>query len=49
MLNPLVDLGKAYMKEKKPAKPKMVDVFDGCKCKKKALKKTAKKGKKGKR
>ena len=31
-------------KEKKPIKPKMTDVFEGCKCQKKKM--TAKKGKK---
>ena len=39
-----MDLEGAIRKEKKPVKPKMTDVFEGCKCQKK--KATVKKGKK---
>jgi len=40
----MTDLEVAIRKEKKPIKPKMTDVFEGCKCQKKKM--TAKKGKK---
>ena len=40
----LLDLDGAIRKEKKPIKPKMTDVFEGCKCHKKKM--TVKKGKK---
>ena len=44
MYEPLRDLSGAKRKEKKPVKPKMVDVFEGCRCqKKKPLVKTRKK------
>ena len=35
MYEPLWDLSGAIQKEKKPVKPKMTDVFEGCKCQKK--------------
>ena len=35
MYEPLWDLSGAKQKEKKPVKPKMTDVFEGCKCQKK--------------
>lgn len=40
----MTDLEGAIRKEKKPVKPKMTDVFEGCPCQKKKM--TAKKGKK---
>ena len=44
MYEPLWDLSGAIQKEKKPVKPKMTDVFEGCKYhKKKAPVKTRKK------
>ena len=35
MYEPLWELKGVKQKEKKPVKPKMADVFEGCKCQKK--------------